>query len=226
MAKRQILSQDESNYRRMAKQANQRALRLERYLSGHPDAPTTGLELYQFYLRADYGNNRERFTENPKSLSQEQLQVYSVQLANFLNADLSQISAVKKYEKLYKKYKELAQQPEKPQRKPDDEKTEKKISGIEKKVLKNGEKIANPKEFFDTLNMMYHYKLNKVLGYRDVMRITSSVQNRSRKDIETEIANIAAEMAANRKITYKEIMLRIKSIQIQGEANGKKNKSR
>ena len=226
MAKRQILSQDENNYRRMAKQANQRALRLERYLSDHPDAPTTGLELYQFYLRADYGDTRQRFPESPKSLSQEQLQVYSVQLANFLSADLSQVSAVKKYEKLYKKYKELAQQPEKPQREPDDALTEKRVSGIEKKVLKNGEKIESPKAFFDNLNMMYHYKLNKILGYRDVMRIVSSVQNRSRKDIETEIANIAAEMAANRKITYKEIMLRIKSIQVQGENNDQKTKFR
>lgn len=216
-----LLSQDELRYQQMAKQANQRALRLERYFEDHPDAPTAGLDLYQFYLRSDYGDTRKRFPENPKQLSAEQLQVYSVQLSNFLSSDLSQKGKVKKYEELYKKYKEIAEK--KPTEaapvEPEDKKLQKRIAGIENKALKAGEKISDPKSFFDAVNAMFHYKFNKVMGYRDVMRIVSSVQNRSRADIMSEIANIAGQMAQNQKITYREIMLRLQAVKLQEGLN-------
>lgn len=226
--KKRLMSQDEINYRRMAKQANQRALRLERYLQDAPEAPTAGLDLYRFYLRQDYGETRQRFPEDPAKLSAEQLQVYSVQLSNFLSADLSRVSAVKKYEKLYRKYKEIARMKasEKKEPKTESEKKEQaRIDGIEKKVLK-GKQISNPKEFFDAVNAMYHFKFQKIMGYRDVMRIVSSVQNRSQKDVMTEIANIAGEMAQNRKVTYREITLRLQAIKNQEVPNDKKNTTR
>lgn len=205
----------------MAKQANQRALRLERYFEDHPNAPTAGLDLYQYYLRSDYGETRKRFPEDPKKLSAEQLQVYSVQLSNFLSAGLSQKGAVRKYEELYEKYKELAKQKpaeDKPIE-PEDKKLAKRVAGIENKVLKAGEKISDPKTFFDAVNSMFHSKFTKVMGYRDVMRIVSSVQNRSRASIMTEIANIAGEMAQNKKITYREIQLRLKAVKLQEGLN-------
>lgn len=215
--KKQLLTQDEIEYRRMAKQANQRAVRLERFLSQNADAPTAGLDLYNFYLKADYGETRKRFPENPKQLSSEQLQVYSVQLSNFLSADLSQVGAVKKYQKLYKKYQEIAKKKpvEMAPLEPPDKKQKKRIAGIEGKVLKDGQKIENPKEFFDAVNAMFHFKFQKMMGYRDVMRIIAGVQNRSKEDVMTEIANIAGEMAAKKKITYREINYRLKAIQLQ-----------
>ena len=218
--KKELLTQDEIEYRRMAKQANQRAVRLERFLSQNADAPTAALDLYNFYLKADYGETRKRFPENPKQLSSEQLQVYSVQLSNFLSADLSQVGAVKKYQKLYKKYQEIAKQ--KPAGiapiTPTDKKQEKRIAGIEGKVLKDSQKIENPKEFFDAVNAMFHYKFQKMMGYRDVMRIIAGVQNRSKEDVMTEIANIAGEMAAKKKITFREINFRLNAIQIRNGA--------
>ena len=218
--KKELLTQDEIEYRRMAKQANQRAVRLERFLSQNADAPTAGLDLYNFYLKADYGETRKRFPENPKQLSSEQLQVYSVQLSNFLSADLSQVGAVKKYQKLYKKYQEIAKK--KPAEiapiTPADKKQEKRIAGIEGKVLKDGQKIENPKEFFDAVNAMFHYKFQKMMGYRDVMRIIAGVQNRSKEDVLTKIANMAGEMAAKKKITFREINYRLNAIQIRNGA--------
>lgn len=215
--KKELLTQDEIEYRRMAKQANQRAVRLERFLSQNADAPTAGLDLYNFYLKADYGETRKRFPENPKQLSSEQLQVYSVQLSNFLSADLSQVGAVKKYQKLYKKYQQIAKQKpvEMTPIMPADKKQEKRIAGIEGKVLKDGQKIENPKEFFDAVNAMFHYKFQKMMGYRDVMRIIAGVQNRSKEDVLTEIANMAGEMAAKKKITFREINYRLNAIQIR-----------
>lgn len=219
--KKQLLSQDELDYQQMAKRANQRALRLERYFEDNPEAPTAGLDLYNFYLHSDYGDTRKRFPENPKQLSAEQLQVYSVQLSNFLSFDLSQKSAVKKYEEIYKTYKETVKQ--KPVKgKPlegEDKKLAKRVAGIEGKVLKNGEKITDSKMFFDAVNAMYHFKFTKVMGYRDIMRIVSSVQNRSRADIMVEIANIAGEMAAKKKITYREIRKRIRAVKLQEGLN-------
>lgn len=218
--KKELLTQDEIEYRRMAKQANQRAVRLERFLSQNADAPTAGLDLYNFYLKADYGETRKRFPENPKQLSSEQLQVYSVQLSNFLSADLSQVGAVKKYQKLYKKYQEIAKKKsvEIAPITPADKKQEKRIAGIEGKVLKDGQKIENPKEFFDAVNAMFHFKFQKMMGYRDVMRIIAGVQNRSKEDVLTEIANMAGEMAAKKKITFREINYRLNAIQIRNGA--------
>lgn len=215
--KKQLLTVDEVEYRRLAKQANQRALRLERFLAQNEDAPTTGLDLYNFYLKADYGETRKRFPENPKQLSSEQLQMYIVQLSNFLSADLSRVGAVKKYQKLYKKYQEIAKQKpvEIAPMQPADKKLKKRIAGIEGKVLKDGQKIENPKDFFDAVNAMYHYKFQKMMGYRDVMRIIAGVQNRSNEDVMTEIAKIAGEMAAKKKITFREINYRLQAIQIQ-----------
>ena len=212
--KKELLTQDEIEYRRMAKKANQRAVRLERFLSQNTYAPTAGLDLYNFYLKSDYGETRKRFPENPKQLSSEQLQVYSVQLSNFLSFDLSQVGAGKKYLKLYKKYQQIANQ--KPvEMAPADKKLEKRIAGIEGKVLKDGQKIENPKDFFDAVNAMFHFKFQKMMGYRDVMRIIAGVQNRSKDDVLTEIASIAGEMAAKKKITYREINYRLKAIQLQ-----------
>lgn len=219
--KKELLSQDELRYQQMAKRANQRALRLERYLEDNPDAPTAGLDLYKYYLRTDYGETRKRFPESPSSLSTEQLQVYSVQLSNFLSFDLSQKGNVKKYEKLYKTYKEtVKQKPVKPEAiEKEEKKLANRIAGIEGKVLKNGEKIADPKMFFDAVNAMYHFKFTKVMGYRDIMRIVSSVQNRNRADIMTEIANLAGQMARNNKLTYREVRKRMQGVTLQEGLN-------
>lgn len=215
--KKELLTQDEIEYRRMAKRANQRALRLERYLSSNADAPTSGLDLYNYYLMSDYGGTRRRFPEDPKKLSSEQLQVYSVQLSNFLSTDLSQVGAAKKYQTLYKKYKEdIMRRPVAPEpTEPEGKKLANRIAGIEGKVLKDGMKITNPREFFDAVNAMFHYKFQKMMSYKDIMRIIASVQNRSKEDVMSEIAKIADEMAQNRKVTYREIQYRMNAIQIQ-----------
>lgn len=215
--KKQLLTVDEREYKRMAKTANQRALSLERYLAEHEDAPTAGLDLYRYYLISDYGDTRKRFPEDPKLLSSEQLQIYSVQLSNFLSLDLSKYGAVKKYQQLYKKYKEdIAKRPVEPvPTEPEDKKLANRIAGIEGKVLKDGQKITNPREFFDAVNAMYHAKFQKMMSYKDIMRIIASVQNRSKEDVMSEIAKIADEMAQKRKVTYREIQYRMNAIQIQ-----------
>ena len=215
--KKQLLTQEEIEYRRMAKQANQRAVRLERILTDNKEAPTAGLDLYNYYLLSDYGSTRRRFPEDPKKLSSEQLQVYSVQLSNFLSTDLSQVGAVKKYQKLYEKYKkDIANSPPAPiPTEPEDKKLANRIAGIEGKVLTDGQKITNPREFFDAVNAMYHTKFQKMMSYKDIMRIIASVQNRSKEDVMAEIAKIADEMAQKRKVTYREVQYRMNAIQIQ-----------
>ena len=215
--KKQLLTQEEIEYRRMAKQANQRTVRLERFLADNKEAPTAGLDLYNYYLLSDYGGTRRRFPEDPKKLSSEQLQVYSVQLSNFLSTDLSQVGAAKKYQKLYEKYKkDITNRPPAPiPTEPEDKKLANRIAGIEGKELKDGMKITNSREFFDAVNAMFHYKFQKMMSYKDIMRIIASVQNRSKEDVMTEIARIADEMAQNRKVTYREIQYRMNAIQIQ-----------
>lgn len=215
--KKQLLTLEEADYQRMAKTANQRALRLERYLAENPDAPTAGLDLYKYYLTSDYGNTRMRFPEDPKLLSSEQLQIYSVQLSNFLTTDLSYYGNVKKYKKLYDKYKEdIAKRPVEPiPTDPEGKKLANRIAGVERKVLKDDMKIASPREFYDEVNAMYHAGFKKMMGYRDIMMLIAGVQNRSKDDIIAEISRIADEMAQKRKVTYREVRYRMNAIQIR-----------
>lgn len=226
MAKRgELLSVEQREYRRLAKQVNQRMVRLERYLAENPYAPRSGLSLYQYYLKENYGIsertgqlNKKRFPENPSKLSPEQLQEYTVQLSNLSNTELTRVAVARKYEPIYRVYLE---------RKAEDRNevltgairklTESasnlsRMKGIENKVLRKGDKIANPDEFFNQLHIMHRYKLDKVIGYRDAMRLLVSVQNRPAASVQREIASIAGDFAEKKKLTYREVKQRFERL--------------
>ena len=226
MAKRGVLyTTEELQYRKLAKQANQRAVRLERYLQDHPDAPTRGLDLYNYYLHQDFGSDKKRFQENPKKLSAEQISVYTVQLSNFLNYDVSRVKAVKQYETAYKEYlknkeKQLKHYEGKktvtlPPLTPEqfDKYMTNRITGIENKVLPEGDKITSPSAFFDAINAMHKQGIDKVMGYRSAMRIAAGLQNVSIKKVKNEISKIAGEMAEKKPIAYRDILERFEKLQ-------------
>ena len=220
-----MLTSEQREYRRLAKQVNQRMVRLERYLEESPTAPKSGLSLYRYYLREDFGLsektgnlNKKRFPEDPTKLSEDQLQKWTVQLSNLSNTELTRVSVTKKYEPIYKSYLE---------RKAEDRNQEltgaikkvvdnasklSRLFGIENKVLWKGEKILNPDEFFSQLEIMHKNKLDKVIGYRDAMRLLVSVQNKPDESVRKEIAAIAEDLAEKKKLTYREVKKRFEQI--------------
>ena len=206
-----LLTEEQREYRRLAKQANQRAVRLERYLAEAEEAPRQGLQLYQYYIRQSFGDKKKRFPEDPTKLSKEQLETYTVELSNFLSADLSRVGSVRKMERLYKEYKKMktkepkTEMPAELKKSLNDTRNAARAAGVESKVFGGKEKIADPATFFDELGAMYKNKLNKVMSYRDMMRILIGSQNRSKKAVMRDIAKVAGDLAANKELTYREI---------------------
>lgn len=221
-----LLTTAERTYRRLAKQANQRAVRLERYLAKHENAPKGGLELYQYYKSWAFGDERKRFPENPKGLSGEQLEQYTVMLQNFLNSDLSQASKVKKYEKQYNEYLKKRYAELKGGKKSEtdnvpptvDEWLDNKANGyfqsakrVSQTVL-GGQKILSPQEFFSQVKDFYKNKLTDIVGYRTAMQIVLSVQNKSPELVRNEIYKIADELANLKEITYRQMKERFENL--------------
>lgn len=206
-----LLTEEQREYRRLAKQANQRAVRLERYLSENEEAPAGGLRLYQFYIRQSIGDKKKRFPEDPTKLSQEQLETYTVELSTFLSADLSRVGSVRRTEGLYKEYKRMkakeakTEMPKELKKVLDQTRNAARAAGAEAKVFGGQEKIADPDTFFDELGAMYKNKLNKVMSYRDMMHILIGAQNRSKRTVMRDIAKVAGDLAANKDLTYREI---------------------
>ncbi len=206
-----LLTEEQREYRRLAKQANQRAVRLERYLAEAEEAPRQGLQLYQYYIRQSFGDKKKRFPEDPTKLSKEQLETYTVELSNFLSADLSRVGSVRQMEGLYKEYKKQkakeakTKMPADLKKALDDTRNAARAAGAEAKVFGGSEKIADPATFFDELHAMYKNKLNKVMSYRDMMRILIGQQNRSKRAVKRDIAKVAGLLAANKELTYREI---------------------
>ena len=223
MAKRGTLyTTEELQYRKLAKQANQRAVRLERYIEEHPDAVRRGLDLYNYYLYQDFGSDKKRFQENPKKLSAEQIAVYTVQLSNFLNYDVSRVKAVKAYDTAYKSYIERKQKEIKKYGKTKtpiltaqeyDANRQQHAKTIEKMVLGEGVHIASPSEFFDALNSMHKQGVEKVMGYRTAMRVIASVQTVPISKVKKEITKIAGELAEKKKLGYSDIKARFDALQ-------------
>lgn len=225
MAKRGVLyTTEELQYRKLAKQANQRAVRLERYLEKNPDAVRRGLDLYNYYLQQDFGSEKRRFQENPKKLSAEQISVYTVQLSNFLNFDVSRVKAVKAYDTAYRDYLERKQKEIKNYGKTKtpiltpqeyDANRLQHSKTIEKMVLGEGQRIASPSEFFDAINFMHKQGVEKVIGYRSAMRVIASLQNVPIKAIKKEISKIAGELAEKKKLGFSDIKARFDALQVQ-----------
>lgn len=230
--KSSLLSLDQQKYRQLAKQANQRAVRLERFIADHPDAPKSALQLYNYYLNYAYGSPDQgrkikRFPENPNKLSEQQLKEYTVLLSNFLNTDLSKVSNVKKYEKQYQDYVK-AKQGGSAAAIPDNVKgifeqavnTARK-TGAEQKVLK-GKKILSPDDYFKQLGRMYQKKLMKVLDYRDAMKILLNVQNVSKESVKRLIDKTAEELERNEKLTYRQIRKKFENLKYREKRKKKK----
>jgi len=233
MKRGKLLSIDQMKYRLLAKQANQRAVRLERYLANNPDAPGTGLNLYNYYLSYAYGTPEQgrkikRFPENPEKLSDQQLKEYTIMLSNFLDTELSKVSATKKYKKRYDQYvkdktsgKDVKQVEQDLKNILSKNVLSAKKTGAELKVL-DGKKILSPDEYFNQLGRMYRKKLTKVMDYRDAMKILLDVQNVSKEEVKNLIDKTAEELERNEKLTYREIKKRFTDLKTKNRKRRKK----
>ena len=230
--KGKLLTIEQSNYRQLAKMANQRAVRLERYLETHESAPKGGLQLYNYYLNYAYGDTRKRFPENPEKLSSEQLQEYTVMLSNFVNSELSKAGTVKKYEQQYTDYvnrkkaeREGIYMPDQADVKQleqvlNDTKNKARAKGAETKVL-GGKKILTPNEFFNQLGLMYKSKIMRVMDYKSAMKILSNVQNVPAEEVKRLIDKTAEDLANEKKLNYRAIKQRFDRLAKKTESKGK-----
>lgn len=177
------MSDDE--FRRTARQVNQRIRRVEQYLETSDLEDTDALRLARYYLT---GTGRKRFPENPARLTDEEKEYFRDAMANVLNDTTSSVQNIKTREYLADSIRKAVRAP----------------MGEFNPFA--GESFGQ--DFYDLFNQAKRQGLVQAFDYKTISKIISwrIKKRRSGNTVVENISRAIEKAAATKKITRKELL--------------------
>lgn len=210
-----LLSSEQREYRRLAKKANQRLLRLERY------EESGGLYSQALDMaRRLQGGAGRRWKESPANMTSAEMAQNTAEISRFLSTQGSTVGELKKVQKVIDEVKRLgldkisAKKRERLETyqegaKAHQERLDKSIRGIRENINGVGN-IPDNESIIRALGYARRQKLDKVYSYKTLIKEFAKAQRKGAKH--SQIIEAISDLARNEKHTRQTMLDRFKKL--------------